>query len=73
MNRLPQDLEQTIKTDVEKTICPIHGEHPMITFTSEGINVSCCCDEFREETISTCKKAMRDALREYTAQLLGLR
>lgn len=43
---------------------PTHGEHPKVTFTSNGITVSCCCEKFRKDTISKCQQAIGNALQE---------
>lgn len=65
MSRLPYTIERDIKSKVEQTTCPQHEEHPQVTFTTTGINVSCCCENFREETISKCSKIMGEAINQY--------
>ncbi len=74
MSRLPLSMERSIKSDIEKTKCPTHGEHPKVAFTSKGITVSCCCEKFREDTISKCRQAIGDALQEHiTKAFKGLK
>lgn len=74
MSRLPLSIERSIKSNIEKTECPTHGEHPKVTFTSNGITVSCCCEKFRKDTINKCQQAIGDALQEYiTKPLKGLK
>ena len=66
MNRLPLSMERSIKSIIEKTKCSIHGNHPEVTFTQQGFNVSCCCccEKFRKDTISKCQEAIGEALQE---------
>ncbi|MFP5153634.1 hypothetical protein [Bacteroides clarus] len=64
MSRLPVNVERKIKTDIEKAKCPIHGKHPKVTFTQQGFNISCCCEEFRADTISKCREAIGKALQD---------
>lgn len=74
MSRLPFSVERSIKSDIEKAKCPIHGEHPKVTFTPNGINVSCCCEKFRKDTIDKSRQAIGDALQEHiTKAFKGLR
>ncbi len=64
MSRLPLNMEKGIKSDIEKTKCPVHGEHPKVTFSLNGFNVSCCCENFRKDTINKCQQAISKALQE---------
>lgn len=74
MSRLPLNMERSIKSDIEKTKCPIHGEHPKVTFTSNGIAVSCCCEKFRKDAINKCQQAIGKALQEQiTKSFKGLK
>lgn len=74
MSRLPYNMERSIKSDIEKTKCPMHGEHPKVTFTPSGITVSCCCEKFRKDTISKCQQAIGDALqKQITDAFKGLK
>lgn len=68
MSRLPLNMERSIKSSIEKTKCPIHREHPKVTFTSTGFTVSCCCEKFRKDTINKCRNAMGKALQEQIAK-----
>lgn len=70
MSRLPLNMERNIKSDIEKTKCPIHGEHPKVTFTSNGFNVSCCCEKFSKDTINKCQQIMGKALQEQIIKAL---
>ncbi len=70
MNRLSQNIQKSIKSNIEKTVCPIHREHPIVSFTQQGFSVSCCCEKFRKETISKCEKIIGDALHEQIVKSL---
>ena len=61
MNNLPSDVQRKIKADIERNKCPEHGEHPTVTFTSKGFNVSCCCTRYE----SIISKAVEKAVGEY--------
>jgi len=52
------------KEELEADSCPIHNQHPKVTLTNEGDNLSiaCCCEEFREQ----CTKDFKS----YLAQIL---
>lgn len=63
MSNLSPSIERSIKSEIEKSVCRVHGKHPKISFTSDGFNVSgCCCEKFRAEIISECKTAIGKAL-----------
>lgn len=64
MSRLSSTMERSIKSKIETATCSIHGEHPKVTFTEKGFSVSCCCENFRQDTISKCEKAVGEALQE---------
>lgn len=68
MSNLPLNMQRSIKSEIEKTLCPIHREHPKVTFTSNGFNVSCCCEKFRKDTINKCQQAISKAIQEQILQ-----
>lgn len=65
MSQLPSSVQRNIKSAIERTLCREHREHPKVTFTSKGFNVSCCCEKFRSETIKKCEDAIGQALHEH--------
>lgn len=65
MSRLPSSIERSIKSEIERTKCPEHGEHPKVTFTTSGFTVSCCCEKFRQDSIAKCNDIIGKALNQY--------
>ena len=65
MNQIPPSIQRDVMFIVEQTKCTVHGEHPNVTFTPEGFDISCCCEDFRKETIKKCEDALEQALHEY--------
>ncbi len=65
MSKLPSSIERSIKSEIERTKCPEHGEHPKVTFTASGFTVSCCCEKFRKDSIAKCSDSMKKALNQY--------
>nr|WP_314868983.1 hypothetical protein [uncultured Prevotella sp.] len=64
MSKLPASMERTIKAEIERTKCPVHNEHPKVSFSQTGFTVSCCCEKFRKDTIEKCQKAVGKALQD---------
>ena len=64
MSRLPASMERTIKAGIERTKCPVHNEHPKVSFSQTGFTVSCCCEKFRKDTIKNCQEAVGKALQD---------
>ena len=62
MARLPLSIETVIKRNVATLKCPTHSENAKITFTEQGFQVSCCCEDFRQYTIEKCHKIVGDAI-----------
>lgn len=54
--------------------CPVHGEHPKLSFTSSSFTVSCCCDNFRSKVIAECKDSIAKAVEaDISKALKGIR
>ena len=47
-----------------KEKCPTHLANPEITLTDDNIDVSACCDEFRETLLDKLDEGIEDALDE---------
>jgi hypothetical protein len=52
---------QSIKTEVEKTSCEVHNEHPNITVNGDHLQVSGCCEPFGEKCIELIAKLAADS------------
>jgi hypothetical protein len=46
------------------TKCSVHGDHPKITVTQQGVSISCCCEKFQKETLAKYEKVENEVLRE---------
>lgn len=66
MNNL---IEKAIKTEIEKNVCPEHGEHPKVTFTTSGFEVSCCCKAFHQSISDKCEQAVGKAIHEHMMRM----
>lgn len=64
-NKLPSDVQRTVKSTIERMSCPVHHEHPNVSFTSQGFSISCCCDEFKEHINSQAEKIVADAMEKH--------
>ena len=38
-----------IKKIIESKTCKTHGKQPTVEINNSAINLSCCCDEFKDE------------------------
>lgn len=57
-----EPYQNQIKRKLESYKCPTHDKNPVVTFTNNRINVSCCCDDFRKRMIAKSEKLMGDIL-----------
>lgn len=57
MKHLPQYVQRKIKADIEKSECPEHGQAPKVIFTSNGFNVSCCCNRHKSYISQAVEKS----------------
>lgn len=40
-----------IAQKIERETCHVYHEHPKATPTNDSINLSCCCDQFKEKLV----------------------
>jgi len=40
-----------IKSDLERTSCSIHNQHPEVNVIGDKINFKCCCEDFRSKSL----------------------
>ena len=74
MTHLSLTIQRSVKGSIERMTCPVHGEHPKLSFTSSGFTVSCCCDNFRSKVIAECKDAIAKAVEaDISKALKGIR
>ena len=57
-----KSYQNQIKQKLESYKCPTHGKNPVVTFTNNKVNISCCCDDFRKKMIAISEKLMGDIL-----------
>ena len=71
MSEINLEIQHSVKKQIERMVCPVHGEHPKVSFSSSGFSVSCCCQEFRSKAISESEKAIATAVRQYIENTLN--
>lgn len=64
MSNLSSSIQNSIKLEVERMRCPVHEEHPKLSFTPSGFSVSCCCDAFRQKVIRKCNDAIKNVMKQ---------
>jgi len=62
------DINSKVKCELEKYICRVHGLHPKVEGTSEGLSISCCCEEFRQELIDNMENSCANAIEDYVME-----
>lgn len=73
-NKLTPALQKSIKAELSRLSCPVHKKHPQISFTSQGFNVKCCCDDFRDTVNKKAEEVVRKATAKYiTGMFKGLK
>ena len=53
-----------VKKNLEKHSCKEHGEYPVVSITSDGLSLKCCCENFRSELIDLAKKYYAEEIKE---------
>lgn len=57
-----------IKNVIEKRLCPEHQEHPTVEITQQGINLSTCCEPFKQALTSQIKDLSKEHAKNYALQ-----
>lgn len=65
MRGLPTEAQKLIRAELERMTCPVHGAHPIVTFTDSEVSVECCCKPFYEEVHSKAQSAIVAATERY--------
>lgn len=61
-----QKINALITRKLEAEVCPVHGEHPVISWCGNNMQIRCCCDEFRAHICRISDDISGDAVREAT-------
>lgn len=40
-------IKDRIVRRLESESCPVHGQHPKVSWSGDSIKAECCCDAFR--------------------------
>ncbi len=52
----------SIKLKLEQSSCPEHGKHPSVTITGKTLNMSCCCEKFKEALKKKSEKLITESI-----------
>lgn len=59
-----------IKSRIEKMSCPTHGKHPVVTINPDGVNLSCCCGDFKHQLTDKVKQLAGEQVSRYVKDRL---
>ncbi|HUH35111.1 MAG TPA: hypothetical protein VL022_04690 [Moheibacter sp.] len=63
------DILKSVKRELEKKRCKLHGKKADIKLSGDNLNMNCCCDKFRAELSKEMDKAVRKSTDEFMKKL----